>query len=134
MFVLDAWCYTASAMKAIARIFLLLLICLALPLYAGAAASVPAACDGGQAQVAVASMATSPEAVVGDCQSAMDDHAPALGALCKLGAVCALTLAVLPAGQSLVPSQDLRAVYSREPILFVLQDFPQTLLRPPRLV
>jgi len=118
-------------MNAAFRLFLSLLICLVLPMHVGAVPLVDGACP--NAQVAVMKAMPVPSSPTADCLSAGDNHTPPMGALCKVGTACSFTVsAPLPTSHFFI-AQDQGSGFTAAPPHFVLQDFPQTLLRPPIL-
>lgn len=70
----------------------------------------------------------------------VDQHAehakglPADAGWCKTsGAACSLVVVALPASNSVVKVFKLASIFSTSPPILPLQDFPDSLLRPPRL-
>ncbi|MBS2132252.1 hypothetical protein KEX41_29140 (plasmid) [Burkholderia thailandensis] len=113
-------------MRAVLRFLLSLLVCAALVAQADAALPVPGGCSTNSAMVMGAMNMT------GNCPSSKAAHA-SMGKLCKATAACSPTVPVFQAASRLPDSPYQRFQYPPSAAHFVLQDFPQALLRPPRL-
>ena len=112
-------------MRATLRLLLSLLVCVAFLAQTGTSWSAPQACPAHATMDAMAMMT--------NCQrSDATRHAPT-GQLCKATAACNLTVPVFSTAAGVQDSPYQRFKYPRIAAHFVLQDFPQTLLRPPRL-
>ncbi len=114
-------------MRVAARLFLSLLICLVLPMHAGAASPTKNPCLGMQMST------TDSTASTPDCSPMGDSHAQPMGAMCKAGAACSLTVPAFNGQVGLAIAPIPGSNYPPTSVHFILQDFSRTLLRPPSL-
>lgn len=111
------------------------LLCLMLPLYS-MAASLPFACQ----NMVVTSKVVSMETVRADnmpghvcCQQQGTSHSMSPDGLCKVSVTCNLLASVFPEAGAFVPFMDLASTYHPIVTALLIDDFPQTLLHPPRV-
>lgn len=113
-------------MRTVLRFLLSLLVCVALVAQADASLPAPEGCPINSA------MMTGAMHMTGNSQLSKAAHTP-MGKLCKAAAACSPTVPVLQAASRLPDSPYQRFQYPLIAAHFILQDFPQVLLRPPRL-
>jgi putative hemolysin len=113
------------------RLFLSLWICLVLPLQVEAVSLPKEMCANQPVSAMQASPATS-LAAVSMCHQDGGQVQP-MGGVCKIGAACGLNVPAPATVFRLLALPDQRASYPPIFVHFILQDFPQTLLRPPSL-
>jgi hypothetical protein len=114
-------------MRTALRFLLSLLVCVALVAQADAALPAPEGCPINSA------MMTGSMNMTGNNSLSKAAHTP-MGKLCKAAAACSPTVPVLQAASSRLPDSPYqRFQYPLIAAHFILQNFPQVLLRPPRL-
>ncbi len=72
--------------------------------------------------------------MMANCQQSNTNQHEPISKLCKAAAACSLTVPVFSAASDLPDSPYQPFSYPHIAAHFILQDFPQTLLRPPRLI
>jgi len=112
------------------RLILSLIIFL-LPLQAGAVEVLPGTCSSVHAS-SVPSKAMTPT-VFGKSLVIERDRSHMLKTGCKPCTACVNPISALPEKNDLLSEQEQQDIYPATVVQFCLQDFPQALLRPPRL-
>lgn len=129
-------CYSFSTMnKKFARQLLALLLCFMLPLYS-IAASLPFTCQNMVVTGQVVSMEkTRADMMPGHvcCQQQGAGRSMSPDGLCKASVACNLLASVFPETGAFVPFMDLVSTYHPVVTTLLIDDFPQTLLHPPRV-
>lgn len=117
------------------RQLLTLLLCFMLPLYS-MAASLPFTCQNMVVTGKVVSMGKNQaDKMLGHvcCQQQGAGHSMSPDGLCKASVTCNLLASVFSEAGASVPVMDLASTYHPIVTTLLIDDFPQTLLHPPRI-